>query len=334
MYRFVVVLLLLSFASTSAVGSEVKSELNNVKSCYRGIFSEYSTWESAMQRKFSSNGIETSKAMKKLSGFKSRFTEEDFNYFKSKLSCQTFTYRVDGIDVQGFVIKPIVLSEKAPVIIYNRGGNGNYGAVVFGSMMANLFPLAKEGFVIVGSQYRGTFTKEDNLDEFGGQDVNDIVALMDIIPHIEGVDIKRVGMYGVSRGAMQTYLAAKKIPSIKAIAAVAGVVDLKKELEYRPNMEKVYKNRIPLYESDKDAQLLSRSAISWVEKLSKETPILLLHGDQDKRVSVDNSRRFSEALNAGKIPNKLIIYKNDNHFLEKNRRAVFAELSGWFHSHL
>ena len=139
--------------------------------------------------------------------FDSMFGKDKFNQYKSNLSCSTFKYQVDGNEVEGYIIKPKSSLNKLPVLIYNRGGNGGYGSVVFGSMMHNLFPIANEGFVIIGSQYRLSRTKGILLDEFGGNDINDVTALLDYIPNIKGADAQRIGMYGASRGGMQTHLA-------------------------------------------------------------------------------------------------------------------------------
>ncbi|MCF2909507.1 prolyl oligopeptidase family serine peptidase [Pseudoalteromonas sp. DL2-H2.2] len=334
MYKLVCITLGLLMTSAVSAQQPKQQNIEHVSNCFRGAFSDYASWVGFMEKRLTARGLDSHKVKKRLSGFTARFPKANFNEFKQTLSCQTFTYHVDGRDVAGYVIKPKHVNEKLPVIIYNRGGNGNYGAVVFGSMMANLFPLAKEGFVIVGSQYRGTFTQEENLDEFGGQDVNDVIALMDIISQFDGADPQRVGMFGASRGAMQTHLAMKQISGVKAVATIAGVVDLNKELTFRPEMEKVYSKRIPNYHATKAAQLARRSVINWVKELPKNVPILLIHGDSDKRVSVENSVRFAEALEKEKIPNKLVVYKGDNHYIERNEQAAFAELSEWFHTHL
>ncbi|KZN51965.1 S9 family peptidase [Pseudoalteromonas luteoviolacea] len=328
------VLILFIFLLFSFNSQATSTDLKSVQSCYKGPFSQYSHWIDFMEKKFAKKGLNEQALQKRISHFQSMFSEQAFNDFKAHLTCETFIYQVKGQDVRGFVVKPINNKKKMPVIIYNRGGNGNYGAVVFGHLMRNVFPLAKEGFIIIGSQYRGTFSRNDTLDQFGGADVADVTALMDILPNIEGADINRVGMYGVSRGAMQTHLAVKEMPAVKVIATQAGVVDLNKELEFRPAMEKVYKKRIPNYSAEKHAQLAKRSVMTWVDKLPKQTPILIMHGDKDKRVSVDNSIRFAKALAQHKVPHKLVVYQGDNHGLDLNREAAFSELSSWFHTYL
>ncbi|TPH14602.1 alpha/beta hydrolase family protein [Litorilituus lipolyticus] len=318
--------------TSNIIKNDKIEEQNN---CFTSIFENYDSWRGFLENKYKKRIKSEEKRLKKLSWFDSSFGEEKFNYYKNNLSCSTFKYFVDGNAVEGFVIKPKTSTEKLPILIYNRGGNGNYGGVVFGSMMHNLFPIANEGFIIVGSQYRGTFNKMAvNSDEFGGDDVHDVTALLDYVADIEGADTQRIGMYGASRGGMQTHLAMKKVTGIKAIATIAGNSDLLKGLEYRPKMENVYKKRIPDYEKNKISELEKRSVLSWVDELSPNIPILLLHGENDKRVSVKHSIHLAAALTEHKIPHKLVIYPDDDHGLRKNRESANKELVTWFKTNL
>ncbi|WP_342355302.1 alpha/beta hydrolase family protein [Pseudoalteromonas luteoviolacea] len=221
-----------------------------------------------------------------------------------------------------------------PVLIYNRGGNGSFGTMVFGTMMNNLFPVADQGFVIIGSQYRRSNSKYKLLDEFGGKDVNDVVALQKFIPAIVGADSSKVGMYGASRGSMQTFLALKKMNNIKAVASIAGVSDLLKGLEYRPEMENVYKKRIPLYEKNKTSELQKRSVLRWVDQLPSDVPVLLLHGTKDKRVSVNHSITLAKAFSKTGVPHKLVLYAGDSHGLRNNKAKSHKEIANWFKQHL
>ncbi|MCZ8529967.1 alpha/beta hydrolase family protein [Alteromonas sp. PRIM-21] len=335
MERYILLASLLLPSFLASASNLLDHELvKNERSCFSWVFSDYGSWRNQMKKKYEKSAKSEETVDKKLAWFDSMFTQEKYDLYKSSLDCSTFEYEVDSHMVKGYVIKPKGADKKLPVLVYNRGGNGNFGGVVFGSMMHNLFPIAQEGFVIVGSQYRGTHTKFDTLDEFGGEDVKDVTALLDLIPSISGADSNRVGMYGASRGGMQTHLALKHSNNIKAIATIAGNTDLAKGLTYRPEMEKVYKKRIPNYLENKQQELDRRSVLKWVDELSPNVPILLLHGTADKRVSVKHSEDFASELVKYNIPHKLVLYPNDNHGLFKNKEAVNNELVSWFGKHL
>jgi dipeptidyl aminopeptidase/acylaminoacyl peptidase len=319
-----------SYASNLINHEGVKNETN----CFSWVFSDYDSWRVMIKNKYEEVAKPEEVIDKKMALFDSMFGKENYEQFKNNLDCSTFEYEVDSHMVKGYIIKPKVTDKKLPVLIYNRGGNGDFGGVVFGSMMINLFPIAQEGFVIIGSQYRGTHTISDTLDEFGGKDVTDVTALLNFIPSINDADSNRIGMYGASRGGMQTHLAVKESGNIRAIAIIAGVTDLTKGLIRRPEMEKVYKWRIPNYLENKQEELDKRSVIKWADKLSPKVPILLLHGTDDKRVSVKHSEDFAVELTKNKIPHKLVLYPNDNHGLAKNRKAANRELVNWFQKYL
>jgi len=326
-----------SLASPSDANKPINvQEVTNFINCFGGQFTNYEKWRGFIKDKYAKKSKSEEILNKRLAWFDSMFGQEDFNKYKANLSCYNFTYPVDGGQVHGYIIKPKEHEQDLPTLIYNRGGNGRFGAVVFGSMMHNLFPIANEGFVIIGSQYRGSFSQKNDLDEFGGQDVKDVTALLKYIPDISGADATRIGMFGYSRGGMQTHLAVKqaKGAGIKAIATLAGNTNLLRGLDYRPAMEKVYSRRIPSYQKNKQTELANRSVLTWVDELSKEMPILLIHGSSDKKVSVQHSLDFAHSLTEHKVPHKLVIYKGDDHGLKENKQKADQEIVSWFKAHL
>lgn len=334
MFKYLTLMLLALYSFTSQADHLINDErIKKQKNCFRGQFTSFDKWRDFMERE-KKKRVKSEVKLAKQMAFLDAMFKDKFGQYQENLSCSTFTYQVDGNEVHGYVIKPKLHNKKLPVLIYNRGGNGSYGSVVFGSMMHNLFPIANEGFVIIGSQYRGSLSKQDSLDEFGGNDVNDVTALLNYIPNIEGADPQRIGMYGHSRGGMQTHLALKQAENIKAIATIAGNSSLLKGLEYRPAMEKVYSNRIPNYQENKKAALASRSVLTWVDELSPNVPILLLHGTNDKRVNVKHSTDLADALAKNNIPHKLVLYPEDNHGLRANKEKANKELVSWFNKYL
>ncbi|NQY65810.1 MAG: S9 family peptidase [Alteromonadaceae bacterium] len=331
MYKYLIMSFLVVSTFIAQASSVINDErIQDQKDCFSSIFTDYDSWRNFMERKRKRQIKSEEDLLKAMSLFDSTFGKNKFNQYKNNLTCRKFKYQVDGNTVNGFVIKPKSTTKKLPVLVYNRGGNGNFGAVVFGSMMHNLFPIANEGFVIIGSQYRGTFTDNIMLDEFGGKDVNDVIELFNYIPSIEGADPQRIGMFGASRGGMQTFLTLKQVKNVKAVATIAGDYDLLQGLTYRPDMEEMYKHRIPSYDKNKIEELEKRSALKWVDDLSPNIPILLIHGTQDKQVSVKSSTDFANALSKNNITHKLVLYQEDDHHLLLNKENANKELVNWF----
>jgi dipeptidyl aminopeptidase/acylaminoacyl peptidase len=91
-------------------------------------------------------------------------------------------------------------------MIFNRGGNGDFGALEDPVLASWVARFADMGFVVVASQYRGNAGSE-GFDTFGGEDVNDVLNLIALLDAHPKADASRIGMYGHSRGGLMTYLA-------------------------------------------------------------------------------------------------------------------------------
>ncbi|GGO65561.1 alpha/beta hydrolase family protein [Bowmanella pacifica] len=297
-------------------------------SCFKGPFETYQGWVMRMASTLKKFDQEV---------FSAYFPESKFQQVQQTLDCVDFVYQVDGFNVEGYYLKPkLAVDKKLPVVMFNRGGNGRGGYVTFTRKLTFQAELAAQGFIVIGSQYRGASKHIDNngFDEFGGADVNDVVALMDIIKQIPDVDSENIAMMGWSRGSMQSYLAVKRLPNIKTLIAVAGVSDVHQGMAERPVMEKVYKKRIPDYENNKQQELDKRSVAKWAHELPANMPILLLHGDKDERVNVAHSTRLAGILESLEHPHKLVIYPGDNHGLTKHRQEMISEVVGWLNTYL
>jgi len=323
---FITATLVTSFF-TQANFVEEKITIDNPKTCFRGNLSDYERWTDSLSKNKKFNKEK----------FNERYPQIRFEEIKKTIECINFTYQVDGFTVAGFYLKPkFIKGEKLPVIIYNRGGNGSFGVTRFITKVDKLASLAKQGFIVVGSQYRGSskHIKNNGKDEFGGADVNDVLALTKLLDEIPNADSSRIGMHGWSRGGMQTYIAAKSLPNIKAIAVGAGNSDEEMALKIRPKMEKMLIKRVPNFKENRAVELEKRSVLKWTDKLPKQAPILLLHGDKDWRVNVEQSIQLAAVLKKENHPHKLVVYPGGNHGLTKHRQEVNQELVTWFKKYL
>ena len=243
-----------------------------------------------------------------------------------ELDMNWVTYSSDGLKVTGLLIKP---KEKGlyPCIIYNRGGNRNFGSLTVSAAL-DLAQLAIQGYVVIASNYRGGGGSEGN-DEFGGSDVNDVLNLIEVLKEIEGANVDKIGMYGWSRGGMMTFLALTKTDKIDAVAVGGAGSDL--TIIDRPEMEiNVYAQLIPNYEVNKEEELKKRSAIFWVDKFPTNVPILMLHGNADWRVKPEYSLKLALEFNKYRIPYRLKIFEGGDHGLTEYRSEVNFEVLNWF----
>lgn len=243
------------------------------------------------------------------------------------------TYWSDSLKIEAFAAIP-KKEGKYPIIIYNRGGNRDFGALQLfkgkGKYPVAYFftQLAKEGYIVIGCNYRGCGNSEGK-DEFGGKDVNDILNLIEVLKELPQADVSRIGMYGWSRGGMMTYLALTKTNQIKA-AAVGGAPTDQTTMD-RSGMETgVYAELIPDYWNNKETELKKRSACYFADQFSKEVPILMLHGNADWRVKSTQSLKLALELEKHRVPYRLKIFEGGNHGLSSFREEVNQEVLTWF----
>ena len=253
-----------------------------------------------------------------------------FKYIDS-IDIYRITYLSDGLKVNGLLVKPKEPGSY-PCIIYNRGGNREFGKLVAAHGILMLGKLAKEGYVVIASQYRGNGGSEGQ-EEFGGAEVNDILILPEVLKEVPEADTEKIGMYGWSRGGMMTYLALTKMDQIKA--AVVGGARSDLTLIDRPNMETgVYAELIPNYYENKEVELKKRSAVYWADQFPKEVPILLLHGNADWRVKSTNSLKLALEFEAHRIPYRLKIFEGADHGINEFKDEVHEDVLGWFDKYL
>lgn len=231
------------------------------------------------------------------------------------------TYLSDGLKVNGFLAEP-AKAGRYPGIIYNRGGNREFGKIGPGQLLHYMVNIARWGYVVVASQYRGNDGGEGQ-EEFGGADVNDVLNLLPVLDQVPLADTARIGMFGGSRGGLMTYLALTRTTRIKAAVILAGMTDAVRSIAERPEMgTKVFAEVVPGYAADPDSVLVTRSPVQWAERLCPATPILLLHGTADWRVSPRDAMDMADRLFELRRPFRMVLFEGGDHSLSEFRKET------------
>lgn len=258
--------------------------------------------------------------------------KEEYKYLDS-IEIYIISYLSDGLKIHGLLVQPKA-DGNYPCVIFNRGGNRNAGSLKIGHGAITLGNIAKHGYVVIASQYRGNGGSE-GLEEFGGSDVNDVLILTEVLKEVESADTDNIGMYGWSRGGMMTYIALTKTNKIKAAAVGGALADLFATIEDRPEMETgVVQELIPDYDQNKMQELENRSAVMWADKFSKDVPILMLHGTADWRVKPEQSLKLAMELEKYRVPYRLIMFEGGDHGLTGHTKEKDEQVIRWFDRYL
>lgn len=221
-----------------------------------------------------------------------------------------FFYESDGFKIEAYLSAPIDLlegEESSKCLIYNHGGNRDYGAL---EGMETTFYAYQYQTVCLASNYRGCGESE-GFDSFGGEDVDDIIHLIDLCEKISYINPQQINMLGVSRGGMMTYEVLRDDERIRRAVVVAGIADSFMEYDERDDMKEVYKELVGGTPQEMPEEYEKRSANYWAEQIN--TPLLIFHTTGDNRVSIEQSKQLAEKLGAAGKEYQFVSIESNEH---------------------
>lgn len=248
----------------------------------------------------------------------------------SKTTVEKITYLSDGLKVKGYIAYPNDNSKTYPCIIWCRGGYGNAGAIDKFTARGMFGLLASWGYCVFASQYRGNDGSEGH-DDFGGDDVNDILNLIPLADEIPQANKNVWGIEGWSRGGMMTYLTLTRTNIFKAAIVLGGIANLRCNAEESKFMRRLYEHSLGNFTNEEFKKRCEEiSIINFPEKLSRQTPLLIIHGNADERVLPHDSIDLSYKLLELNFPFRLVMLEGGDHFLKSHRQEVDEMRRKWF----
>lgn len=238
-----------------------------------------------------------------------------------------FLYDSDGYRIEAFISAPVGLLQEgmvSPCLIYNHGGNRDFGALRNGDLRTCRYAEQFQT-ICIASNYRGCGHSEGE-DEFGGDDVNDVIHLIDLCEKLSFIDKDRINMLGISRGGMMTYETLRMDSRIHRAAVVSGAADCFMAYEDRDDMKPICEELIGGTPQELPEEYERRSATCWADEI--HTPVLIFHTTGDWRVRIREADKLVEQLEKAGADYEYVVYESDSH--GEIRKEDAERIREWF----
>jgi len=215
------------------------------------------------------------------------------------------TYRSDGLLVYGQVCRPKT-GGPYPVMVYNHGGFSGLGV---DPMSGNCVDSARNGFIWLGSSYRGEDGSEGQIEVCLGE-VTDVLTMIEIGLAQPYSDPDRVAMWGGSHGGCITLRALQRGAPVQVAIDVFGPTDMAANYQFwREGVESgsewaaVHQSLIDTLDTavggspdEYPEEYQARSPLHFVEDLPEGVPLLVTQGTIDALVPPDQSCALGAAV--------------------------------------
>lgn len=213
----------------------------------------------------------------------------------------------DGLEIhnQLFLPKDIRPGERRPAIVFVHGGPVRQMLLGYHYMQFYHWAyginqwLANQGYVVMSINYRSgvgygrSFRAAPNTGSSGNAEYQDVLAGGKYLQSRPDVDPNRIGIWGLSYGGVLTSQAlARNSDIFKAGVDLAGVHLWGSSL-------------------DPDAVSFKSSTIGAID--GWKSPVLLVHGDDDRNVAFQQTTGLVQLLRARDVYYELIVFPDDTH---------------------
>ena len=249
----------------------------------------------------------------------------------------------DGMSIHGQLFLPPGLKpgERRPAVIFFHGGSRrqmllgwHYMAYYNNAYAMNQY-LASRGYLVLSVNYRSgigygmEFREAINYGATGASEFNDVTGAGVFLRARPDVDGKHIGLWGGSYGGYLTALGLARASDLFA----AGV-----DLHGVHDWSGVIRNFAPEYNPDAnpDAARLARESSPIASVKTWRSPVLLIHGDDDRNVPFRQSVMMMEALRKQGVPAEELIFPDEIHDFLRHESWLRAYHAGveFFDRHL
>ncbi len=247
----------------------------------------------------------------------------------------------DGLMLHGQLFLPSKAKGKIPGLVYMHGGPSrqmllgfHYMDYYYNAYAMNQY-LANHGYAVLSVNYRlgimygRAFRRPPNTIWRGAAEYKDIVAAARYLQSLPQVNADEIGLWGGSYGGFLTAMGlARNSDLFKAGVDFHGVHDWSVFLGERP-----YFGNLALRPPDADAAI----KLAWESSpdayvSSWKSPVLLIHGDDDRNVPFTQTVDLVQRLRAQHVPFEQIVIPDEIHgfLMWKTWMRAYAATADFF----
>jgi dipeptidyl aminopeptidase/acylaminoacyl peptidase len=224
----------------------------------------------------------------------------------------------DGLEIPAYLTLPVGREAKnLPLVIMPHGGP--YGVRDTLEFDPEVQLLANRGYAVLQPNYRGSESYgidyyKKGYGEWGRKMQDDLDDGMDWLAGRGIVDPKRACLVGSSYGGYAAAWGATRNPErYRCASSFAGVFNLRKQLSYTGDFlaSRLYKEYKSTVRGPEAFDLDAVSPLFGAARL--QVPVLLIHGDDDSTVPIDQSKDYDAALTKAGKPHEFYVIKDEGH---------------------
>lgn len=247
----------------------------------------------------------------------------------------------DDVEIFGYVTQPVDDVETKGLVVIPHGGP--IGVRDYWGFNYENQVLAANGYAVLQVNYRGSSGYGSDFLEAGlrkwGSDIQrDIVEATRWTIRERGLDPKRVCIFGASFGGYSALQAPLVAPGLYSCAiGFVGVYDLpflyeEGDIPERRSGLNYLKRAI----GEDKTELYDFSPVFHAEKL-RNTPVFLIHGEEDPRAPIEHAYRMERALKKADHPVlETLYFEKEGHGLYDSgaRMRMYGAILGFLDKHI
>src|SRR5437868_6132625 len=250
----------------------------------------------------------------------------------------------EGFSIQGWLLPPARIdpNKKYPMVVLIHGGPSSATTpewpAGFGMSRAIIAALSSRGYYVLLPNPRGSYGQgEDftraNVKDFGGGDLRDMLAGVDVAIPKYPIDPQRLGVSGWSYGGYMTMWTVTQTDRFHGAVTGAGIANW--QSYYGQNL--IDQWMIPFFGSsvyNDPAVYRKSSPIEYIKKV--KTPTLVIVGERDAECPTPQSYEFWHALRTLGTPTQLVVHPGEGHLYLKPENQIdrLDRTVAWFDKYL